>query len=114
MAAVQVEVIVWLDPPLMGDFPVGSTVTHHAAFRDPITKVLADPGTVIFRCGVPGSLVSTTAPNAAIIKDAVGQYHMLMDLTTAGKYMMQAIAQDGSGNDEGIGAMIVTVYDTGA
>jgi hypothetical protein len=109
MATSQCEVIVWLDPPQTGDFPCNATVTFRACFRDPLLKTPIDPGAVIFKTGVAGALVTR-----AQTKDAVGFYHWLDDLITPGKWMLQAIAQDGSGNDEGIGTMQITVYDTGA
>lgn len=111
MAIIQYEVIVWLVPYQTGDFPLGAVVTFNAQFRDPILKTPLNPETVLFKGGVPGSLALVAG---TIVNPAVGLYQSVFALSSCGKFMMQAIAQDGSGNDEGIGTMIVTVYDTGA
>ena len=120
MATSQVEVIVWLTPSQTGDFLLQAPVTLNAAFRDPILKTLLDPSNVQFWSGVPGNLTHVTYPTAPalplqpIVKQGVGLYSQLIAPSSCGKWMMQAVAQDASGNEEGIGTMQITVYDTGA
>lgn len=70
----------------MQTFPLGSNVRFSGAFTDLIAGAAADPTTVTCKVKNPAG---TEASYTAVTKDAVGQYHYDLTLTTPGAWVVR-------------------------
>jgi uncharacterized protein YfaS (alpha-2-macroglobulin family) len=79
---------------LQPEFDYGDTINVHGEFRDP-DGVLADPQTVKFSVKKPGSPISTKTfgVDIDVIKDAVGKYHLALDLNVEGVWSARSFSE---------------------
>lgn len=70
----------------MPAFDLGQLVRVSADFQNPSTGALVDPTTVKFDWRVGSGSITTYTYPTTIVKDAVGQYHVDINASTAGTY----------------------------
>jgi len=100
----------------MSSLEIGDTAVLRSEFRDnsnpaASSKPLIDPTAVYFLVKVPEGTetVYQYSVDAAVIKDAVGQYHLDLPLTSSGRYYFRAV---GTGANSGADENNFVVRDT--
>ncbi len=95
MPTTPVIVTAWVDPPELSDVPAGTTVTWHALCVDRITREPVSPDIITFSWSNPP--VAINPLTATPTQDATGEYHQDTQITGAGTWLLQVIAQGNPG-----------------
>lgn len=70
------------------EYDLGDAVTVTAVFKNPLTQAALDPTAVFFEYKDPAGTVVPYeyGVDAALVKDATGNYHVDVDANAAGKW----------------------------